>query len=65
VLNAARGGLGVALVAGVGVPEGLERCRELPPVPPERLHLRVRTGSDERLLKTATRALESVLSPAA
>jgi DNA-binding transcriptional LysR family regulator len=66
VLNAARGGLGVALVAGVGAaPEGLEPCADLPPVAPERLHLRVRDGSDARLLDTATRALGSVLTPIA
>lgn len=64
VLNAARGGLGVALLAGVGgAPEGLEPCLQLPPVPPERLHLRVRAGSDRRLLDTAARALSSVLTP--
>ena len=65
VLNAARGGLGVALVAGLGdAPEGLEPCVGLPPVPPERLHLRVRSGSDPRLLETAVTALSSVLAPA-
>jgi DNA-binding transcriptional LysR family regulator len=64
VLNAARGGLGVALVAGVGAaPEGLEPCPDLPPVPPERLHLRVRAGSDPRLLDAARTALGSVLAP--
>jgi DNA-binding transcriptional LysR family regulator len=63
VLNAARGGLGVALLAGVGAtPEGLEPRLDLPPVPAERLHLRVRAGSDRRLLETAARALESVLA---
>ncbi|MEV1292509.1 LysR substrate-binding domain-containing protein [Pseudonocardia sp. NPDC049635] len=62
VLNAARGGLGVALVAGLGAaPEGLEVCSDLPPVPPERLHLRVRAGSDQRLLETAVGALSQVL----
>jgi DNA-binding transcriptional LysR family regulator len=63
VLNAARGGLGVALIAGVsGPPEGLEARLDLPPVAPERLHLRVRSGSDPRLLETATKALDAVLA---
>jgi DNA-binding transcriptional LysR family regulator len=65
VLNAARGGLGVALIADVGgAPDGLERCSDLPPVSPERLHLRVRSHADPRLLETAVRALDSILTPA-
>lgn len=63
VLNAARGGLGVALIAGVGAPEGLEPCTDLPPVPPERLHLRARARSDPRLLDVARSALAAVLAP--
>ncbi|ALL79461.1 LysR family transcriptional regulator (plasmid) [Pseudonocardia sp. EC080610-09] len=65
VLNAVRGGLGVALVAGVGdaPPEGLAPCPDLPPVTPEPLHLRVRAGSDRRLLSAAVGALEPVLGP--
>ena len=62
VLNAARGGLGVALVAGIARPEGLEPCTELPPVAAERLHLRVRPGSDPRLRDTAAEALRAVLA---
>ncbi|MEQ3554305.1 LysR family transcriptional regulator [Pseudonocardia nematodicida] len=63
VLNAARGGLGVALVAGLGdPPAGLERCADLPAVPPERLHLRARAGSDPRLLDTAVGALGPLLT---
>lgn len=62
VLNAARGGLGVALIAGAAVPEGLERCTDLPPVAPEQLHLRVRKQADPRLLDTAARALDPVLT---
>ena len=65
VLNAARGGLGVALIADVGsAPDGLERCRDLPPVSPERLHLRARPQADPRLLHTAVQALGSILTPA-
>lgn len=65
VLNATRGGLGVALIAGIGgAPEGLEPRSDLPPVPPERLHLRARRGSDPRLLDAAVRALAPVLAAA-
>lgn len=64
VLNAARGGLGVALLAGGGpAPEGLEARTDLPAVAAERLHLRVRAGSDPRLLDAAVRALGPVLAP--
>jgi DNA-binding transcriptional LysR family regulator len=63
VLNAARGGLGVALIAGAAAPEGLERRTDLPPVSPEHLHLRVRRSADPRLLDAAVRALDPVLTP--
>jgi len=63
VLNAARGGLGVALLAGTGAaPQGLEVRTDLPPVAPERLHLRSRAGSDPRLLEAAAKALDAVLT---
>ncbi|MEU7811443.1 LysR family transcriptional regulator [Pseudonocardia sp. NPDC049154] len=62
VLNAARAGLGVVLLAGTGdAPEGLERRDDLPAVPPERLHLRTREAADPRLLDIATEALRTVL----
>ncbi|GAA4990626.1 LysR family transcriptional regulator [Pseudonocardia tropica] len=65
VLNAVRGGLGVALVAGLGdPPEGLEPCADLPGAPSEPLHLRARPGADPRLVETAAAALAAVLSPA-
>jgi DNA-binding transcriptional LysR family regulator len=64
VLNAARGGLGVALIAGTAVPEGLVARPDLPPAPPERLYLRVRRGSDPRLADIASTALGSMLLPA-
>ncbi|MDT7574901.1 MAG: hypothetical protein QOH17_1234 [Pseudonocardiales bacterium] len=61
VLNAARGGLGVALLAGAGAsPEGLEPCTDLPPVTPEPLYLRVRKGTHPGLHDAAVRALASV-----
>jgi DNA-binding transcriptional LysR family regulator len=63
VLNAARGGLGVALLAGPAVPEGLERRTDLPPLAPERLHLRTRRKADPRLLDIAVQALDPVLTP--
>ena len=50
VVNAVRGGLGVALLADIGLPpEGLERRTDLPPVTPERLHLRSRAGAPRQL----------------
>lgn len=62
VLNAARAGLGVVLLAGTGgPPEGLEPREDLPHVPPEHLHLRVRTGADPRLMAVAAAALGTVL----
>ena len=66
VLHAARGGLGVALLADVGAPpEGLEPRPDLPPVRAERLYLRARRGADPRLLDAAVEALAPVLAAAA
>lgn len=65
VLHAARGGLGVALLADVGAPpEGLELRPDLPPVRAERLYLRARHGADPRLLDAAVHALAPVLAAA-
>ena len=65
VLHAARGGLGVVLLADVGAPpEGLERRRDLPPVRPEQLFLRARRGADPRLLAAAVGALTPVFAAA-
>jgi DNA-binding transcriptional LysR family regulator len=65
VLHAARGGLGVALLADVGAPpEGLEPRPDLPAVPAERLHLRGRPGVDPQLLAAAADALAPVLAGA-
>jgi DNA-binding transcriptional LysR family regulator len=64
VLNAARAGLGVALLADVGGdPDGLERRDDLPAVAPEPVHLRVRAGSDPRLRETTIAALRDLLAP--
>jgi DNA-binding transcriptional LysR family regulator len=62
VLNAARGGLGVALLAGSGAaPEGLQARSDLPPVTPEPLYLRVRKGAHPDLRDVAIRALAPML----
>jgi DNA-binding transcriptional LysR family regulator len=64
VLNAARAGLGVALLADVGGdPDGLDRRDDLPEVAAEPLHLRLRAGSDPRLGQATTAALREVLAP--
>jgi DNA-binding transcriptional LysR family regulator len=66
VLHAARGGLGVALLADVGAPpDGLDRRPDLPPVPAERLYLRARPGADPRMFAAAVDALAPVLGAAA
>jgi DNA-binding transcriptional LysR family regulator len=65
VLNAARGGLGVALLAGSGAaPEGLVPRVDLPPVTPEPLYLRVRKGTHPGLHDAALQALAPVLAAA-
>lgn len=65
VLNAARGGLGVALLAGSGAaPEGLVPRLDLPPVTPEPLYLRVRKGTHPGLHDAALQALAPVLAAA-
>lgn len=64
VLNAARGGLGVALLAGAGTAvDGLEPFPDLPPVTPEPLYLRVRQGAHPGLRAAATQARAPVLAP--
>ena len=62
VLNAARAGLGIALVAGPGrAPEGLVARPDLPPVAPAPLGLRARQGADASLATTVASALRSTL----
>jgi DNA-binding transcriptional LysR family regulator len=64
VMNAIRGGLGVGLVAVVGPrPEGLRRRDDLPPVPPELLHLRTRAEAPPRLAEVTAAAVRAQLSP--
>ncbi len=62
VLNAARAGLGIALLAHLGTaPEGLEQRHDLPPVEPEPLHVRGRSGAPARLVSTIAEAANGVL----
>jgi DNA-binding transcriptional LysR family regulator len=64
VLNVARAGVGVALLANVGAaPEGLERRTDLPDVRPEPLHIRVRRGADPGLARVASAAVRTALDP--
>jgi molybdate transport repressor ModE-like protein len=63
VLNAARAGLGVALLANVGsAPEGLEHRPDLPHVRPEPLHIRRRLGADPGLGQAVRAAVHTALS---
>ena len=64
VLNAARAGLGVALLADTGTqPEGLVERADLPPVAPAALSLRARAGADPRLAVSVVSALRAALRP--
>jgi DNA-binding transcriptional LysR family regulator len=64
VLNAARAGLGVALLAHFGAPpEGLERRYDLPAVAAEPLHVRGRVGASAGLVSTIAEAASELLSP--
>jgi DNA-binding transcriptional LysR family regulator len=63
VLNAARAGVGVALLADVGrMPEGLDRCAGLPDVGPEQLHVRSRRGADPVLARVTSAAVRAALA---
>ncbi|WP_335979449.1 LysR family transcriptional regulator [Streptomyces sp. CA2R106] len=65
VMNAIRGGLGVGLLADVGPPpEGLQRCADLPPVPPEPLHLRTRADAPPGLAGATAAAVRDLLAAA-
>jgi DNA-binding transcriptional LysR family regulator len=64
VVNAARAGLGVALLANTGHrPEGLVDRDDLPRVAPAALSLRARTGADPDLAVSVVGALRSALRP--
>jgi DNA-binding transcriptional LysR family regulator len=63
VLDAARAGIGVALVATVGRqrPDGLTACDDLPPVPAIPLNARTRRGADPSLAAAAVTAIRTLL----
>jgi molybdate transport repressor ModE-like protein len=66
VLDAARSGLGVALVAGPGGPlDGLIARPDLPPVSPVALSLRARRGADPAVAGTVVTALREALGQTA
>ncbi len=63
VLNAARAGLGVTLLALAGPPpEGLIERRDLPVAPPVSLTARFRPGTDPEVTGTALRVLRRTLT---
>ncbi|RZB15033.1 LysR family transcriptional regulator [Streptomyces sp. F001] len=64
VLDAARAGLGAALLAVPGGqdPDGLTQCRDFPPVPPVRLSALARRGSDPSLTGAAVEAVRTLLA---
>jgi hypothetical protein len=63
VLNAARAGLGVTLLALAGPPpEGLIERHDLPAAPPISLTARFRPGADPEGAETAFRVLRSTLA---
>jgi len=63
VLNAARAGLGVTLLALAGPPpEGLTRRHDLPAVPPITLTARSRRGADPHATRVAVRELRTTLT---
>jgi len=63
VLNAARGGLGVTLLALAGAPpEGLIERYDLPAAPPISLTARFRPGADPQVAGIALRVLRSTLT---
>jgi DNA-binding transcriptional LysR family regulator len=64
VLNAARAGLGVTLLALAGPPpEGLAQRHDLPAVPPISLTARSRRGADPSAIRIALRELRRTLVP--
>jgi DNA-binding transcriptional LysR family regulator len=64
VVNAARAGLGVALLADSGPrPDGLVPRHDLPPVAPAGLSLTVRSGADPQLAVSVVTALRAALRP--
>ena len=65
VLNAARAGVGVALLAHLGAaPQGLEQRLDLPVVEAEPLHVRGRSGAPAGLVAAIAEAAAELLAPA-
>ncbi|MEW1720594.1 LysR family transcriptional regulator [Streptomyces sp. NPDC093109] len=65
VLDAARTGLGAALLAGLGdAPEGLSARHDLPPVPAIRMSAHARRGADPAMVAGAIAAMEELLAVA-
>jgi len=65
VINGARAGLGVALLAATGAPpEGLVERSDLPSIAPVHLMVRVRQGADPAAADVVVRALRSMLAHA-
>jgi DNA-binding transcriptional LysR family regulator len=63
VIDAARAGLGLALLAETGPgPDGLEERADLPPMAPISLHLRARRGADPALGSAVANALRGALA---
>jgi DNA-binding transcriptional LysR family regulator len=66
VLNAARAGLGITLLALAGPPpEGLVPLPDLPPVPPIGLTARTRPGANPHITRTALEVLRGTLAASA
>ncbi|MBK3564238.1 transposase [Streptomyces sp. MBT62] len=62
VLDAARAGLGVALLADTGRgPDGLTACTGLPQAPPIRMSAHARPGADPTLVMNVVEAVRSLL----
>lgn len=65
VVNAARAGLGIALLALAGPPpEGLVQVADLPAAPPISLTARIRQGTDQRTAEAALRVVHDTLAAA-
>jgi DNA-binding transcriptional LysR family regulator len=64
VVNAVRAGIGVALLPGGTVPEGLVVRTGLPPVAPVALGVRARRGADPRMTAAVVAAVRELLAAA-
>ncbi|MEV7424542.1 hypothetical protein [Streptomyces sp. NPDC091212] len=65
VLDAARAGLGAALLASLGeAPDGLSERHDLPPVPAIRMSAHARRGADPAMVAGAIGAMRALLAGA-